>query len=578
MNKILKCLNKYNEFYELKEYQDSWNENFSKEDIKHLTKQQKYELDLNNDYLNLNHYENLFETIVTNNWGNLENYKISNIELIEYLEHRINSKLSVDRIYFFNEIILYFSKQQDKEKYAQQVIKSLSLCINDKLNKGFDTSLILQLIIRLIILSQIYKINNVEFFKKVVCDKILCNIDFKENFFHLIHFYKFFFSKYDKKTYFHTLLVQQINQFSVSIDTVLISISYNPSNYYASVTGDIFRIINDHDKKTYFYQKEIDNTLKMIEEITISNVFIFETILKKNLLISRQIKYKGKELKKLVKKVADYIKDNGNKVFHQINKDDQRAFQEIFDESYHDLETSFQHIKLDSEKIDYLLFSTLYSHYSTSSYERNKKNKKDDSFLRAFFPSSTRVTHNGYSYHIKDQDLFEFFDSSMRFFNSLFLRLDYDYNWVTISNNIILAKIKNISMLSNYEEQYKIALTLFDNKKYVEFMYLTSGLIENLLKKYLYQINGEVLSFRDNSPTEKTLNQILEELIKDNNCYIDKLFLRYINFIMVDNTGMNLRNDILHGNYHDGYFNKDNAMYLYIILIFLIMYFHYDQD
>lgn len=138
--------------------------------------------------------------------------------------------------------------------------------------------------------------------------------------------------------------------------------------------------------------------------------------------------------------------------------------------------------------------------------------------------------------------------------------------------------IKTLKILDNYKIQYQKTIDNFKNKQYIEFMYMAPTLIENILKKFLIQINGDVLTFRSDSLIEKTLNQIIAELIEDENCYIDKYILRYISYILVDNDGLNLRNNILHGNFSDNYFFKTNAMFIYVILIYLIRYFKYDQD
>ncbi|WP_421716918.1 DUF4209 domain-containing protein [Arcobacter arenosus] len=70
----------------------------------------------------------------------------------------------------------------------------------------------------------------------------------------------------------------------------------------------------------------------------------------------------------------------------------------------------------------------------------------------------------------------------------------------------------------------------------------------------------------------------MNQIIDDENCYIDKYILHYIFYILVVNDGLNLRNNILHGNFFDICFLKTNAMFIYMILIYLIRYFKYDQN
>jgi DNA polymerase elongation subunit (family B) len=141
-----------------------------------------------------------------------------------------------------------------------------------------------------------------------------------------------------------------------------------------------------------------------------------------------------------------------------------------------------------------------------------------------------------------------------------------------------LENIKSLKILEGYEEQYKIAIHHFSNENYIEFMYMSPVLIENILKKYLIQIEGDSISYRNGKFTDKTLEQVIEKLLEDDKCYIDKTILKIISYILVDSNGMNLRNEILHANFSDDYFNKVNAMNIYIILIFLIRYFYSSKE
>ena len=577
---ILEEIKEYDKDYIIESYSKKRMNEFELYEIERLNKFQQYELRLNQDFMYLNNYEALKETIFSNNWGDLNYFNISNIEIVNYIEKKLTHKLSIDRVYFFNEMMLYFCEQSKKKETAISTLNSLKLSINDKLkDNNYNYDLLVTLSTRFIIISNIYKIDEKEYIEKIICNKLLINFNLNDDFLTLLGFYKFIFKEYDKKMPYFSILLEKLNFFSDSASTIFSNLLYEPSNHCFSLIAKIYKLknISDKNKMLIYYRKEIDNALIKMKDMTIGEAFRLQNIIYKILKISKDIKYKTKEVQLLVKKNADIIKNNSDKIFNHINIDD--SIEKNLEKAYKLLKEYFLKIVDYDEKIDYLILYELYSYFSSNQYKSFKEKQKDSdhTFVKAFFPTASRVSHQGISYTIKDPDLFEFFNHNVVFFNNLFLNLDYEHKWIQISNKTLFEKIENIQILAEYEEQYKTALLLFEEEKYIEFMYISPGLIENILKQFLYKINGEVFSSRT-EPMEKTLNQILIELIDDDDCYMDKYFLHYINFILVDNTGLNLRNDILHGNYRDGYFNKSNAMYLYVILVFLIRYFLYDQD
>lgn len=578
MNTILKKIKEYDKEYIIELYSSNTMEDFELDKVKELNKLQQYELRLNQEFLNLNNYEELKETIFSNNWKNLNHFNLTNSEILNYFEEKSVKDVSIDRAYFFNEIKLYFCEQSKKREYVTLTLDSLKLSINKKLKDKNDYDLLISLSMRFILMSCIYNINQKEYVEEIICKKLLNEYDINNDFSTLVYFYKFIFKEYNKKMHY-PILLKQLNLFSEQSKITILNKPYEIGYYYASLIAEIYKLKNiaNKNKEITFYKKEIDNVLIKINDVSISEAFKLQIILYKILRISKDIKYKTKEVQSLVKENADLIKNNSDKLFNQTNYNDD--IKKTLEECYKILEDNFLKISNIDEKIDYLIFYEIYNSFSSHEYKKFKENQKhtDYYFYKAFFPSASRVSHQGMSYTIKDNDLFEFFNVNVVFFNNLLLHLDYEYKWVVISNKVLFNQIENIQILTGYLEQYKTALLLFEEEKYIEFMYISPGLVENLLKQFLYQINGEVFSSRG-EPMEKTLNQILEELIVDENCYIDKCFLHYINYILVDKTGLNLRNNILHGNYQDGYFNKDNSMYLYVVLVFLMRYFRYDQD
>ncbi|RLA84030.1 MAG: hypothetical protein DRG78_02655 [Epsilonproteobacteria bacterium] len=578
MHKILKLLDQFNESYKLELYQHNTMQEFNLIEIEQLNKYQKYELSLAQDYLHLNDYDELKKSILTNSWGDSE--YIDNNELIVYIKDRLNQKLSVDRKYFFNELILYFCEQQDKIYYAKKTIEYLKVCIDEKLKYESDYNLILRLSMRVIIIAHTYNIEETEFIEQVICNNILNSLNDKDNFFISLQFYKFFFGEYDKKMLYYNLLVNQLKVFGSEIDEKVISVSYYPSNYYASKLAKVFELAKKEKEANYFYEKEIDNALVSINNITPNEAFMQQHIVSKILDISmnKTIKYKSKEIKALVKEVADCIKNNSDKVFTSISPAEDSDMQQNLKDLYELIKKEYLDIKYVNERLDYLLFTFLYQNLSTDAFNTFNDSQEDKGFLSLFFPTATRTTVHGYSHKIKNNDTFNFFNHAVPLYNSYLLHLDNDCQWVNLTSTSILDEIKNTTILFQYNKQYETAITLFKEEKYMEFMYISPGLIENILKKFLYSINGEVISCRGENIMEKTMSQLIEELIKEDDCYLDKYFLRYISFVIAESEGLNLRNDILHGNYHDGYFHRDNAMYLYVILLFLMRYFYYDQD
>jgi len=99
--KIIKELNKYNQSYTLEMYQKTRMNNIEL-DLNgiNLDSCYNYELALNQDCLDLNTYDKLEESIV--HWIEVEDFKLTKNELIKFINKRIETNLSIDRIYFFN--------------------------------------------------------------------------------------------------------------------------------------------------------------------------------------------------------------------------------------------------------------------------------------------------------------------------------------------------------------------------------------------------------------------------------------------------------------------------------------------
>ncbi|MCG3683859.1 DUF4209 domain-containing protein [Aliarcobacter butzleri] len=571
MNSILNKLNQFNEFYVLEQYQTKQMDTFDSNLLNELNVFQKYELSLNQEYFYINGYEKIDESIME--FGDIKNCNISFNELSAYLDKRLKTKLSVDRKYFFQELLLNFCEQKDKLRYAKNVIETLKVLIENKLNTENEIDLILKLYMRYIILTERYQILDENFIIDINA-KYIKRLDTHEDFYISINFFNKFFSKYKKNMTYYNSLINTFNSFTEQADTKLLN-EYHPNKRYAARIAEIYEKINDYNKKVYFYQKEIDNTLEYCKDVTINNAFINQHILIDNLnYANKKTNYKVKELKELASKVADCISENYNKIFYSIENDEiQKNAQELFEI----IKKEYERIEIHEEKIDYLLLSLFHSFYNKEQFENHIKNKKI-SFLDEVFSSATFTDHKGYSYSVKNKEAFTFFNHSTTLINNILIVLDNATKWVELATNIISEDIKTLKILDNYKIQYQKTIDNFKNKQYIEFMYMAPTLIENILKKFLIQINGDVLTFRADSLIEKTLNQIIAELIEDENCYIDKYILRYISYILVDNDGLNLRNNILHGNFSDNYFFKTNAMFIYVILIYLIRYFKYDQD
>lgn len=569
ITQILTELDSYNESYILERYQTNRMETVDSNLLNELTSFQKYELSLNQQFLQINPYITLEKSITT--FEDIKNYNISFNELLAYLTDRLSIKASLDRKYLFHELLLNFCEQKDKQQYSIKVIELLKEVIINKLNTD-EWILKLFLYMRFIILSQKFNIINKEFIENVNNKFIECLQESKEDFY-LIAFFRYFFSKFDKKMVYYQYVLNTFNKYTEQLDKHILN-NYNPINKYAAVIAESYEKV-DYNKKIYFYQKEIDNTLLYFQEIKIENALIDQTIIKDNLDFSNKIQeYKSKELKEIAIKLADLLSKNHDKIF--ISQTDEES-EKIALEHFNNIKDLYIKQKNKEEKIDFLLFGFIHFNYCEEYFEIHKKND-NNIFLETFFPSAAVVDHLGFFHNVKDKDTFRFFRNISRLNNQILVVLDNDTNWVNESISIILEDITNLKMLENDKTQYKKAINNFKDGEYMDFMYIAPTLIEKILKKYLIQINGDFKTFRADCFVDKTLNQIIEKLKEDENCYMDKYLLRYFAYVLVDNEGLNMRNHIMHANYSDAYFCKDYAMYIYIILIYLIRYFSYDQD
>lgn len=566
---ILTELDSYNESYILERHQKNRMGIINSNLLNELTTFQKYELSLNQEILAINPYNALEESITT--FKDIKNYNISFNELLAHLTDRLSTKVSVDRKYLFHELLLNFCEQKDKQQYSIKVIELLKEVITNKLNTN-EWILILFPYMRFIILSQKFNIIDKEFVANVN-NKFIESLQKSKEDFPLNPFFRYFFSKFDKKMVYFPYVLDTFNKYTEQLEKHILN-NYKPGNKYAAAIAELYEKV-DYNKKIYFYQKEIDNTLLYFQEIKIENALIDQTIIKDNLDFSNKIQeYKSKELKEIAIKLADLLSKNHNKIF--ISQADEEL-EKIAQEYYNKVKDLYIKQVNEDDKIDYLLFCFFHLNYCKEYYEIHKKND-DNKFVEMFFPSATAVDHLGYIHNVKNKDTFTFFRNISELNNQILVVLDKDTNWVNQSTSIILEDITNLKMLENDKTQYKKAINNFNDGQYMDFMYIGPTLIERILKKYLIQINGDFKTYRADSFVDKTLNQIIEKLKEDENCYMDKYLLRYFAYVLVDNDGLNMRNHIMHANYSDEYFCKSYAMYIYIILIYLIRYFSYDQD
>lgn len=566
---ILTELDSYNESYILERHQKNRMGIINSNLLNELTTFQKYELSLNQEILAINPYNALEESITT--FKDIKNYNISFNELLAHLTDRLSTKASLDRKYLFHELFLNFCEQKDKHQYSIKVLVLLKEVITNKLNTD-EWLLILFLYMRFIILSQKFNIIDKEFVVNVN-NKFIDSLQGTAKDFNLIAFFQYYFSKFDKKMVYFPYLLDTFNKYTEQLEKHILN-NYNPINKYAYEIAAAYEKV-DYNKKIHFYKKEIDNTLLYFQDIKVENALIDQEIIKDNLEFSNKIKeYKSKELKELGTKLADLLSKNHDKIFISQADDE---LEKIAQEYYNQFKDLYIKQVNEEEKIDYLLFCFFHLNYCKEQFEIHKKNE-DNTLEKLFFSSATVADHLGYLHNVKNKDTFTFFRNFSALNNQILIVLDKDTNWVNESTSIILEEITNLKMLENDKTQYKKAINNFKDSQYMDFMYIGPTLIERILKKYLIQINGDFKTYRADSFVDKTLSQIIEKLKEDENCYMDKYLLRYFAYVLVDNDGLNMRNHIMHANYTDEYFCKNYAMFIYIILIYLIRYFSYDQD
>jgi len=575
MTQIITELDKYNQLYELDIHQKNrMNDIPVNINDSTLSSYHKYELALNQDWIDLNRYENLEQSII--NWIDVEDFNLSKDELIIYINTRIKTNLSIDRIYFFYELIYYYCEQKDKKTYALKLIKSLKICLLYKSKNNVEMDLLLRLLARFIIICERFKIENKIFINEIL-EEYLFKLNENNDFYISMYFYEFIFDKYNKKSYCYSLIESTFEKFANRIDLELISKGYLPYKNYGTNLADIFHGIKKHKKKLYFYKKDIDNTLLYCSKFE-DNTMNKQSYLKDMVNISKKSEnYKLAEIKLLFKKISQFISENYNKFFSVLENEE---ITKSNLEYYNSVEFKYKKIANNAERLDYIIFVIFHESFNLEQFNKHKENQKKSNkgFLSEFFPDKVIIDHKGYIYDIKDNEIFSFFQFLPSLQNNLYLYLDYHHNWIKESEEVILKSIKNLNLSdNNFKTQFSIAVKSFCNEDYISFMYITPTLIELMLKKFLEKIEGELLSSSGLNLTERTMNEIIQVLIEDKNSYLDNSILQYVSYVLVNKEGLNLRNNIAHGNFNDYTFNKYNAMYIYIIFIYFIRYFENDK-
>lgn len=569
MKDILKELDEVNKTYILKRVNCDLMKKVYEHELISLNKLQQYELVLNNNCFQVKTGEKLFNSII--DYPDINKYNISNNELIEYFKNRsLIEDVTLDRKYFFYELILNFASREDKRKYAKDTFDLLKELLQTRLKDNFNEDTFFIMYLRFIILNEHYKFKEDTFIldiNKEYTKNINPELEF---FYDSITFFRTFLGKYtkDKVAYYNEIL----NSFNIF--TEIMSQEFLKTRpIFSKVIGDIYNKIGDNDKKECFYKKKIDDFFKLLEDNTITNKLILQaTSFDKVMNLSKDIKYRFDELKELHKKNSEFLSENKDKIFTSQNGILWEEFNDIFNKAFENIKYKYENV---DDKIDYLCFDLFYAIFNSKQFEHHKNNKTEDQvFAEVFFNNTVCMDFKGQLHKSKDKEFHSFFRSRF-FFNNILLKLDDEKGFVKEIQGVILENIKSLKILDGFQEQYKIAIEHFKNENYIEFMYMGPVLIENILRKYLIQIKGDSVSYRNGEFKDKTLNQVIEKLLEDDKCCMDKTILKIISHILVDSDGMNLRNEILHANFHDDYFNKGNAMYIYIILIYLIRYFYY---
>ena len=122
MRDILKELDEVNKTYILEEYKTNFMITVENEKRNNLSELQKYELDLNENNFPILDRQKLFKSII--DWPDINKYNISDKDLIEYFKNRsLMENITLDRKYFFHELILSFCRGKDKKIYAKDKIE-----------------------------------------------------------------------------------------------------------------------------------------------------------------------------------------------------------------------------------------------------------------------------------------------------------------------------------------------------------------------------------------------------------------------------------------------------------------------
>lgn len=252
MRDILKELDGINEAYILKIDNTNFMKIVEKEIKDNLSKLQKYELDLNENNFPILDRQKLFKSII--DWPDINKYNISDKELIEYFKNRsLMENITLDRKYFFHELILSFCRGKDKKIYAKDTFDLLKKLLQTRLKDNFKDSTFFILYLRFIIIKEIYNFGEDDFILDLNKEYIK-NINPKLRFFYnSIAFFETFFGKYtkDKVAYYNDIL----NSFNIFTETISQEfLKIRPS--FSKVIGDIYNKIENSDKNECFYKKK----------------------------------------------------------------------------------------------------------------------------------------------------------------------------------------------------------------------------------------------------------------------------------------------------------------------------------
>lgn len=490
-----------------------------------------------------------------------------------------------DKTYPILELIFYKTEKRQQYQVFQEIKPKLEELIETNLNS--NNIFKIQLIFRYIQISAKYG----TLFKELDSCKLnyyfenLYSIEQSSN---ILIFFKMLFKDSSKGKLFEFLKKEfnkiESNYFSKQLDENYIDNSIILGQDNLELIGDVLNIIGETEKAILYYQALINQSIKISQSSVseCSNPAIKLYCLNRMLTISKNKAggYKIEELKKLYidKDITDILYGN----MHSI---DSPEIDKMMIDILYSIILELDNLNTNEKILESIFLVYLHFEFIEISIKENCVEKQKRRLVNIMEMSEIIINESGHHKIMKDsQKIEEYYkeciSDTANFTLATLQNIDLKFEFIEKTYLTLIDSSKEISIISNSHKIFaEKSITYFRNKDYIEFMHLATPLIEHILRNYLQKIDGDSLSFRDNSNDSivqaKTLDDVIRIILNSSNNYLDNAMLSFFQTILTKD--WNLRNNIAHGFLKEEDFNPQNSMAIFSILAYLITYFKNDE-